>query len=297
MKGEEEENPYGIKKEERQELQNSQKKYDLLVGKRDDLNREANKIRAERDNLNQEKADVIKLLNDTKAKRDLLRDEIEKHKKLRDTYQKNAKNLVAAKKNKKDGKVDLDSDIHLLNSEIIRLEQHYETTPVPLDEEKKLLDTIREKRQKFEKLKKEVPIQIKISDDIKTLDERIDELFKLADDEHKEFVKFVEDSKAFKNKLDEFYQRIKHLASEGDKKHQEFLEARERANKVNEQILEMREKLMNIRKDHRERRDVVDDQVRDQNRLVKETFDNDKVQKESEDKALEALLKKGKLTM
>lgn len=297
MKGEEEENPYGIKKEERQELQNSQKKYDNLVAKRDELNHEANKIRAERDNLNQEKADVIKLLNDAKAKRDILREEIDKHKRLRDTYQKNAKNLVAAKKNKKGGKVDLDSDIHLLNSEIKKMEERYETIPLSLDEEKKLLDLIREKRQKFDKLVKEVPIQTQLSDDITTLDERIDELFKLADEEHKEFVKYLEDSKAFKKKLDEFYQRIKHLASEGDKKHQEFLDARERANKVHEQILDMREKLMNIRKDHRERREVVDGQVREQNRMVRETFEDDDAQKEAEDKALEALLKKGKLKM
>ena len=291
------ENPYAIKKEERQLLDNAQKKYDLLVGKRDELNREANAVRAERDNLNKEKADVIALLNETKEKRDLLKVEIDKHKRLRDTYQKNAKNLIEAKKSKGSGKVDLDSDIHILNSDILKLEEKYETSALPLEEEKNIIDQIREKRKKMDALMKEVPIQTQLSDEVKTLDERIDELFKLADEEHKEFVKYLDDSKEYKKKLDEYYNKIKHLSAEGDKKHEEFVEARERANKVHARIVDMREKIMSIRKDHKERRAEVDKVVKDQNIMVKETFEDEEALKDAEEKAIDALKKKGKLTM
>lgn len=293
------EDPFEIKKEEREALQNAQKKYDMLISKRDELNAEANQIRQERDIFNDEKAEVIKKLNELKKERENTNIEIEKHKKLRDTYQKNAKTLVASKKAKKDddNKIDLDSDIQLLNSSLKELERKYETQAHSPEAEKKIVEEIRIKRQKLEVLKKEIPIQVQLSDELKTLDERITDLFELGDKEHKAFVDLVKENKERKKKQDELYKRIKHLAAEGNKKHEEFLEARERANKVHSQIVEMREKVMAIRNDHKERRAEARNMVKEQNKRVKSVLEDEEALQSAEDSALELLKKKGKLTM
>jgi uncharacterized coiled-coil DUF342 family protein len=292
---EDDEDPLKIKKEDKVALENAQKKYDMLMEKRGELNNEANKSRNERDILNQEKSNLIQEMASLKQKREVLKIEIEKHKKLRDTYQKNAKNLLGAKKNRnKDQKVDLDSDIEILNSEIMEMERKYETTPLAMEEEKKVVEKIRVKRRKLQELMKELPVQTKLSDEIKTVDERISELFKLADDEHKLFAAGVEESRKLGDSLGELYSRTKHLGEESQKKHEEFLETKERANKFHLQIVEMREKIMAIRKDQRLKRDEALKLVRDQNEKVRATLEDETALKDFEDKALEALLKKGK---
>jgi phosphoserine phosphatase len=293
---EDEDDPYKIKKEDKEALDNAQKRYDSLIEKRDELNTEANEARNERDLMNEEKGNIITQMKELKAKRDALKVEIDQHKKLRDTYQKNAKMLIQSRKNRNKGAPSLDADIELLNSEIMEMERKYETTSMEFEKEKELIDKIRVKRRKLQELMKDVPVQVQLSNEVKTMDERITELFKQADEEHKAFMAGLDESKKIREQMDDLFKRMKNLAEESDKKHQLFLETKEKANKVHAQITEMREKLMAIRRDAREKRDAAMKIVREQNAQVRATFNNEQALKEYEEKALEQLLKKGKFS-
>lgn len=291
-----EDDPYKIKKEDKEALENAQKKYDSLMEKRDTLNTEANEARNERDLLNEEKANIITQMKELKVTRDTLKVGIEAHKKLRDTYQKNAQMLIQSRKNRNKGTPSLDVDIELLNSEIMEMERNYETTAMEFEKEKELIDKIRVKRKKLHELMKEVPVQVHLSNEVKTMDERITDLFRQADEEHKAFVAGVEESKKIRVQMDDLFKRMKNLAEESDKKHQLFLETKEKANKVHAQITEMRDKLMAIRRDQREKRDAAMKIIRESNAQVRATFNNEQALKDYEEKALETLLKKGKFS-
>ena len=64
-----------------------------------------------------------------------------------------------------------------------------------------------------------------------------------------------------------------------------------------QQIIEMREALMSIRNDHKAKRANARKVINDQNKMVKEIFEDESSLKDEEEKALSTLLKKGKLNI
>ena len=79
------------KKQELEQLRNAEKKYQSLIGKRNELNDIARVIREERDLLNEKRKELREQMDENKKKRDGLVSKMKKHKELRNEYQRQKK--------------------------------------------------------------------------------------------------------------------------------------------------------------------------------------------------------------
>ena len=89
------------KKVEQEQLKNSEKKYQSLIEKRNELNDIARLVREERDMLNDKRKELKETMEKDKKKRDELVSKMKLHKERRTKLQQKAKDLIKAKHKKK----------------------------------------------------------------------------------------------------------------------------------------------------------------------------------------------------
>ncbi len=283
-------------KKKKTELESAELKYQTLIDKRDAFNEEARVYRDERNALNEEKKDLIDEMSELKEERNKLVEEMRGHKNSRNEYQKQARELIEHKK-KRGVKIrpNLADEIGALRTDVSTLEIKQQTTTLTLDEENKLLTTLREKIHEAKRLEELLKEQESILFDVKEIDESIDNLFKKADEEHALVVALSDESQKVHEKYVALVNEISHLINEANKKHEAFLKSREQADHYHQRAVEMLRKILSVKKEKREEWKRAMKVIEMQNIAVKKALDDEDKLKKVADEALERLLKKGKI--
>jgi len=278
------------------ELDKAEIKLGDLMARRDVLNEEANLHRHERDQLHEQKRILSSEMRKLRDERDAVVQLMRSHKTKRNELQFKAKGLIEARR-KARGKVrgSVATDLAVLRREIARIDMDQQTRPMKLSEENELLDDLKAKVREMRELEKVKGEEDVVRKDVKELDATIDDLFRHADEEHAHVVVLSERANAIHEQVTGLVQNLAVLIAESNKKHEEFLEVRAKADEVHQKVVEMRGKVLSTR-------DAARAEVREARQLLKEhrqnvrkaLYDEKKID-EFADKAVEALLKKGRV--
>ena len=283
---------------EKNDVRSAEKKYQTLIEERNKLNDEANEIKDERNILNTKKTEMIKQMNELKDKRNKLMDQMREHKKLRDLYHKKAKELITERR-KTRGKIvfSLPEKVLSLRQNMQELEFKQQTVPMSIKKERGIVDRIRKGKNEIKNLEEKLKEQEKTEADITSISGSLDELFKKADEEHKEVIRLYNESQEYHEKMKTFVNEIAHLINEANKKHKGYLEIRERANKVHVKAMEMRNTVLVYKREIWKKKQEAKKDIIDQNIKVKKVLeDKGKLEKHAET-ALEKLLRKEKVSL
>ena len=174
----------------RTELDVAELKYRTLVDKRNELNMQADVVMNDIYALRQKKNAILDDLDAMREEKAKIHEKIQEHKKKRDDFQNQAKALLAAKKTKR-GKVssEIERELSQLDRRISDMERRQETTFMTLQDENDLIDELREHVKEKRELEQVVKEQRAIMHEVKNMDLSIDELFKMANEQHEEIVK------------------------------------------------------------------------------------------------------------
>ena len=280
------------------DVRSAEKKYQTLIEERNKLNDEANEIKDERNILNTKKTEMIKQMNELKDKRNKLMDQMREHKKLRDLYHKKAKELITERR-KTRGKIvfSLPEKVLSLRQNMQELEFKQQTVPMSIKKERGIVDRIRKGKNEIKNIEEKLKEQEKTEADITSISGSLDELFKKADEEHKEVIRLYNESQEYHEKMKTFVNEIAHLINEANKKHKGYLEIRERANKVHVKAMEMRNTVLVYKREIWKKKQEAKKDIIDQNIKVKKVLeDKGKLEKHAET-VLEKLLKKEKVSL
>ena len=285
-----------VRKKVPTELEKAEIKLRDLMDKRDMLNEEANIHRHERDQLHEQKRGLAADLRKLKDERGAFVEEMRAHKAKRNEYQAKAKHLIDLRRQMR-GKVKggVRSDLTTLRREIARIEMDQQTRPMKLSEENELLDDLKAKVREARELEKIKGEEDVVRKDVKELDAKIDELFHRADEEHAHVVALSEKANALHEQVTQLVLNMAVLISEANKKHEEYLEVRAKADEMHQKVMEMRGKVLTTREVARSEQREARQILKDQRRHVREALYDEKKLDEFANKAVEALLKKGRV--
>jgi len=282
------------KKEDLEQIKNAEKKYQALIDKRNELNTLAKFSRDERDTLNQKRKEIRDAMDVCKAQRDALVKQMKEHKEKRTRYQQQAKDLIAAKRKKKGNVIkNLPLQAEELKIDIQLMEYEQETTPMDTRAENKLIEKIKLKRREYASLKVQLEKQHLIETDLSDVDKAITDLFKKADEEHRQVVHFYEESQKKHEEFLKIVNEIATLITESNKKHKQYMKLKEEAQNHHDKAVEMRSKIIGAKKERMQVFQEAREILRNQNILAKKALnDQDKLEKAAEDSV--TALKNGK---
>ena len=283
---------------EKNEVQSAEKKYQALIEERNKLNDEANEIKDERNILNTKKTEMIEQMNELKLQRNKLMDQMREHKKLRDLYHKKAKELITERR-KTRGKIvfSLPEKVLSLRQNMQELEFKQQTVPMSIKKEREIVDRIRKGRNEIKNLEGELKEQEKTEADITSISGSLDDLFKKADEEHKEVIRLYNESQNYHEKMKTFVNEIAHLINKANKKHKGYLEIREKANKIHVKAMEMRNTVLVYKREIWKKRKEAKQVITDQNIKVRKVLEDKGNLEKHAESVLEKLLKKEKVSL
>lgn len=287
-----------IRAEKRRVIENAEQKYQELITKRDEFNTEARRVRDERDAFRQKKDEIFSGIEDIKRQKNEIGKILAEHKTKRDEYQKKAKELINIKKQKR-GKIyaSLSDEVLELQAELQYLELTQQTKVMSLHDENEIVERIRKTHEKVVKYQKELEVQDKLSGEVHELDSEITKLFENADKEHAEVIKLAGQMKELTQKIINTVNETAHIINEANKKHQEYLELREKADECHRKAKEMRDKIITTRRELREFTMESKKLIEEHNIKVRDKFDDKKKLDEKAEENLLELLKKGKISL
>jgi len=286
-----------VRKKVPTELDKAEIKLRTVLDRRDAFNDEANARRQERDQLREQKRTLAVEFRKMKDDQSAILQELRKHKTVRNALQAKAKDLIEQRRRVR-GKVkgaQVGGTLTSLRREVARIEMEQQTIPMKLSEENELLDELKAKVREMRELEKVQGVEELVFKEAKDLDAAIDDLFERADEEHAQVVAFSEKANAMHDEMTKTVQSMGVLIAEANKKHEEYLEARANADEQHKQALEMRTKVLQIRgaaqAEIRESRQIL----KQQRQTVRRELYDEKKLDEFAAKAVESLLKKGKV--
>ena len=287
------------RKELRKEIENAEKKYQGYIERRNEFNDRARQMREERDLLHKKRKEIISGIEEMKAEKNRIFEQLQEHKRRRDMLHKKAHELIDLKRGKRSGKKgeSVSTELNELRDRLQKLEYMQETTPMSVDKEREIIDEIHRGYQRLRELEKEYEKEEKITGEMKGLNNELDGLFKEADTEHELVVKYYGMARKIQKKMDEVVKEVSHLIAEADKKHEAYLELRKKADEFHQKALDMRNVLNDIRKENRASFLEIKKRINEQNRAARDAVADEKKLEEKSDEALEQLLKKGKITL
>ena len=285
-------------KKTKKHLEDAEKRFQGLIEKRDELHTEGKLLKEERDSFHEQKRDMADKIKKLKDERQELVEKMREHKKRRDQAQSEAKRLIARRGGKSQEVVaDLSGQIDDLETEIKLMDYQYQTEPLNMKKEKEFLDNFKIKYKKLLELKQLKPDYEVLLGEIDDINERITELFKLADSEHIEVDNYYKESQKVHEKILKLNDDIKVLNEEANKKHQDFIKVNERATHFHERAMEMRGKILSIRKERREILSEAKKVVDDLNLAVKNKLEDEDELDKAADEAVKKLKNKGKINL
>jgi len=282
------------------ELSNAEKKLKLLYDRRDHFQEEAKVFREMRDDLHDKRRSILDSMAELKAEKEGLYDQVKEAKSRRDLYNEKVGLLSGTLRRRRDDdrKGQPYEDRITLEIELKKLEKKYETIPSKdLAAERETVKQMDEIRRKLQRILEKEPDRARVIQEFSTAEEEIDGYRQMADREHLRMQELYGRIKEIDVRLKEQYPSINHLRAESDKRHEEYLKAREQADSYHAKATELRERVLQLRQEKRkilnEARSVVDEQ----NAKVREALEDDDRLDEAADHAVAALMKKGKITL
>ena len=283
-----------VKKKEKEQLINSEKKYQAFIQRRNELNDLAKVLRDERDMINSKNKEIKESMKKAKKERDDFVSKMKEHRENRNKLQEQAKSIIDARRKKK-GEVfkNLPLRVEELKADVQMLEYRQETVPMNPQEENELIDKIREKKNLYKdtikKLEKQKSIEIEITDN----DRAIDEIFKKADEEHEKVKQFYDESQKKHGEYIKLVNELSVTISESNKKHEQYIEVKNEAQKNHEKAIEMRSKIISIKEERRNQWKQAKMAIKEQNIKAREAVLNKEKLQEIADQSVDDL-KKGK---
>ncbi len=285
-----------VRKKEPSELDKAEIKLGSLVERRNLFNDEASARRQERDQLHEQRRILSAEMRKLKDERDAVVRELRIHRAARNELQAKAKDLIDMRRKVRGrSKGNVGSSLATLRREVARIEMEQQTVPMKLSEENELLEQLKLKVREMRELEKVQGVEEQVYKEAKDLDAAIDELFKRADEEHALVVAHSNRANEMHDKVTELVQNLGVVIAEANKKHEEYLDARAKADEVHQKVVEMREKVLTTREAARAEVREARQLLKDQRQIVRRELYDEKKLNEFADKAVEALLKKGKV--
>ena len=183
-----------------------------------------------------EKLDLV--LTEVKA----IRAEIKLFKEKRNAIQDQIRDIISQAKGKRSEKGEKRSataEYTKLKSEVEQLEKIFETTSVGVKKEKEMMSKLKNYHRRLAELEPEVANFEMVSVDLSDLDTAIKTLRAEADAAHQAMMDAVTRANEKSGEVDEAFNHRDFLKSEGDRYHNEFVAAKEKANDVHSKIEEM----------------------------------------------------------
>ncbi len=286
------------RKKTKSELEIAELRYRSLMEKRNGFNDKAKVVRADMDRVREQKNKILDDLKEMKGDKNRIHERIQGHKRRRDEYQKRAKDLLALKKSKR-GKIsgNLERELKDLDRKIGDMEKRQETTFMPLAKEQELLDELRKQVRERDDLEGTVEEQRELLKEVKDIDLTIDELFKIANDEHEAIAKLFPEAKKINKKMNREFKKVTVFLEDLNKKRKVLDDLRAKADKYHEKVLEMREKILTIKKSTREDVRRAKSEIKKHNIEVRKALGDKKKIDEKVDESLTLLKKKGKIEL
>ncbi len=280
------------------ELSDSEKKLKSLYDKREYFNDEAKVHREMRDDLHKTRRAILEEVSVYREKKDEIAQKLKAAKERRNAYNEKARQLRGDRKPRSEGDPEPLENAYTLDIELKKLEEQYEIHPTKnIQKERELVKRIDDIRRKLLEVRSKEDDDQMARVEGETVEDEITEYRSLADQEHLKVQKFYEEMVAIDDKLKEYYPTINHLRSESDKKHEEYLKIRKHADSYHQRATELREKVLQMRNDRDKLRNEARDLINDQNRSVNDALDDEEALDDAASRAIEILLKNGKIDL
>jgi len=280
------------------ELEKAELKLRSILDRRDELNEQANLVRQERDLLHNQRRETADGMREIRDKRDDFVKQMRAHKAVRNKLHDQARALIDTRR-KLRGKnpMNVGGDLRRLRVELDKMEMRQQTEPMPIAEENDLIDEMRVKYKDLLELEKVEDENVKVSKDVGDIDRHIDDLFRRADEEHRQVVALSDEAQKLHDKVTEAFQRIAALSAEANKKHEEYIKLREKADEYHQRAQEMRKTVLKTKEDERKEKREARDAIRQQNLSVRKALTDKKKLDEAAEDSLQQLLKHGKVEL
>jgi uncharacterized coiled-coil DUF342 family protein len=242
-------------------LESNTKKLDELnrqlaaIGKeRDQLKNEARSWAEKRDALHEQMKTLRTEARGLKEKRDTINSQVNKLKSLREeakTEQKEKRAQLLDAKEKMKALMDKEPrrSLHEIEKEIEAIDWKIQTTPIPVKEEKPLIDEVRnlEKQRAIHKRIQELrDTVIKMQTEERAFATR-------AELSHKKLTELAEQSQKFHEKMVNLLTKAQNLKAEADLAHLKYLEIRQRADETHQKYVETLNQIGSIKQEVQKR--------------------------------------------
>ena len=281
------------------DLRNAEKDFRRLIERRNELNDQAREARDERDALNEQKKNLVAQMRSLQTERDSKNASAREWKEKRNEFQRQAKALI---ENKRKMRKDSSSGgqggiIRALENEIRAMERTQETTAMTIPKEKELLEKIKAKMKELEAARLVYAEEAKLLSDVKDIDGKIDELFRAADDAHKQVVTLSNEGQALHDQIGPVLEQLKFLDAKSDEKHQGYIALRKEADEFHAKAMGLREQVEKLREERRKLYGERKAELQNANKEVRDQlFDEAKLEDKADD-AMKALLAGGKISL
>jgi len=280
------------------DLRDAEREFRKLIERRNDLNDEARTARDERDALNEQKKNLVSQMRSLQTERDSKNAEARDFKDKRNDFQRQAKALIENKrKMRKDNAPGNAGLIRAFENEIRAMERTQETTVLTVAKENDLLDKIRAKKKELEAAKLVYSEEAKLLSDVKDIDQKIDELFRMADESHKKVVELSNQGQALHDQIGPVLEQLKFLDAKSDEKHQGYIALRKEADENHAKAMALREQVEKLRDERRKVYGERKADMQNQNGEAREQLFNEAKLEDKADDAMKALLAGGKISL
>jgi uncharacterized coiled-coil DUF342 family protein len=285
-------------KAKKAEIENAERKFQELVMKRDEFNRQADISCEERNNLNGRKRELLDIVTKIKDDRDQHVRLLREHKRIRNKMHDEARAILKMKRGKS-GKVfpSLSGEAAAMKAQISFLDMNQQTQVLSLADEGELISDIKKKTHELKKIEAELRQQDEVKVELGEMDANLTDLFKRADSEHELVVKHYEEAQKVHDRMMKLIDECSILHNEADKKHAQFIEFKEKADTYHKKASEMRDKLLNMKNEKRMQEREARKIILEQNRSARDALQNPTKVEKKQEEAFQQLLKKGKITL
>lgn len=168
---------------------------------------------------------------------------------------------------------------------------------MPVAKENELIDKIKAKRKELEAAKLVYSEEAKLLADVKDIDGKIDELFRLADEAHKRVVELSNEGQALHDQIGPVLEQLKFLDAKSDEKHQGYIALRKEADENHAKAMGLREQVEKLRDERRRVYGERKAEVQGANNEAREQLFNEAKLEDKADDAMKALLAGGKISL
>jgi len=285
-------------KAKRAEIENSERKFQDLVTKRDEFNRLALTARDERNNLTSRKRELLDIVTKLKDDRDDEVKRLREHKRIRNKLQEEARAILKQKRSKT-GKVypSLTGEAAAMKAELRFLDMKQQTQVLTLADEGELISDIKKKAEELRRIEAELAQQDEVKVELGEMDSNLSELFKRADTEHELVIRHYEAAQKIHERMMKLIEECSVLHNESNKKHGQFVEFKEKADVYHQKAVDLRDKILGLKNEKRMQEREARRIIQEQNRYARDALMNPTKMEQKQEETLQLLLKKGKISL